>query len=187
MSQDRPKDKTQTHRVVVDRNASSKTRRYTSHPFPPYKYVPGRHPHPTRDPEGHSFGQADSTQPLSPDSWQRCESYLYAIDLFNYGYWWEAHEALEPFWRAAGRNSRAGRFLQGLIQLAGAMLKYSTGSLNAARRLGAVGCAKLRDASGVVFGLDTASLAADAESFLAGARQSPPTLRLEPYDRPNAL
>ena len=61
---------------------------------------------------------------LFPGDWQSCELYLYGIDLFNYGYWWEAHEALETVWHAAGQKSTlCGTFIQGLIQLAGAQLK----------------------------------------------------------------
>jgi len=31
--------------------------RYSSQDFPPYRYVPGLHPHPTNSPEGHSYGE----------------------------------------------------------------------------------------------------------------------------------
>ena len=33
--------------------------RYSSPDFPPYRYVPGLHPHPTNSPEGHSYGEED--------------------------------------------------------------------------------------------------------------------------------
>ncbi len=47
-------------------------------PFPPYAYLPGRYPHPTRDAEGHSFGH----QPQGPDvpdpmRWRACGDHLY--------------------------------------------------------------------------------------------------------------
>ena len=62
---------------------------------------------------------------LDPTMWYDCESYLYGVDLFNHAYWWEAHEAWEGPWRAAGRQSATGFFLQGLIQISVARLKWS--------------------------------------------------------------
>ena len=65
-------------------------------PFPAYAYHPGRTPHPTRDPEGHSYGMVhDVPQPPNPEDWRACGDYLYGVDLFNHGYYWEAHEAWE--------------------------------------------------------------------------------------------
>jgi len=41
--------------------------RYASaKPFPRYAYLPGRDPHPTRDPRGHSYGQAEHAWPYLP-------------------------------------------------------------------------------------------------------------------------
>jgi hypothetical protein len=43
---------------------------------------------------------------------------LLGVDLFNHGYYWEAHEAWEAVWNAAGRRGPVASFLKGLIQLA---------------------------------------------------------------------
>ena len=60
-------------------------------PFPPYAYLPGRNPHPVRDPEGHSYAAEPATaEPPDPADWRACEDYLYGIDLFNHGYYWES-------------------------------------------------------------------------------------------------
>src|SRR5688572_14667769 len=68
-------------------------------PFPAYSYVPGKFPHPLRDPAGHSFGQApESCQPLTPENANGHETYLWGIQLFNHGYYWEAHEVWEQVW-----------------------------------------------------------------------------------------
>ena len=79
----------------------------------------------TTDPNGHSYNDDEDYLPsFTSADWPTCEPYLYGIDLFNHGYWWEAHEALETVWLAAGQKSTlCGTFLQGLIQLAGAQLK----------------------------------------------------------------
>jgi predicted metal-dependent hydrolase len=97
-------------------------------PFPPYSYVPGRFPHPTSDPAGHSFGAA-LKHPSSPDPnhWETSRDYLYGVDLFNHGYYWEAHEVWEGLWHACGRAGLTGWFVKGLIKLAAAGVKAREG------------------------------------------------------------
>ncbi len=104
-------------------------------PLPPYSYVTGRYPHPTRDPAGHSFGHA----PLAPaaiDSgrWQASRAYLFGCDLFNYGYYWEAHEVWESLWQASGRRGMTADFLKALIKLAAAGVKSREGRAEGVRR-----------------------------------------------------
>jgi len=97
-------------------------------PFPPYTFVPGRSPHPISDPAGHSFGVAhEIPAPLDPEQWQQSQSYLYGIDLFNGGFFWESHEQWEGLWHAAGRKGSTATFLKGLIKLAAAGVKYLEG------------------------------------------------------------
>ena len=97
-------------------------------PFPPYAYIPARFPHPVRDPRGHSYGKGDQKVKL-PDSdcWQKCRPYLYGIDLFNHGYYWEAHDAWESVWLACGQKGVTADFLKGLIKLAAAGVKAREG------------------------------------------------------------
>jgi hypothetical protein len=52
---------------------------------------------------------------------------LYGLDLFNHGYYWEAHEAWEGLWHACGRRGRTADFLKGLIKLAAAGVKARAG------------------------------------------------------------
>jgi predicted metal-dependent hydrolase len=93
-------------------------------PFPPYSYVPGRFPHPHGDPEGHSYGHIHATPlPLDEQNWSDNRDYLFGIDLFNHGYYWEAHEVWEGLWMACGRRGRVATFLKGLIQLTAAGVK----------------------------------------------------------------
>src|SRR3989441_5753773 len=73
--------------------------RFTDRPFPAYRFIPGQSPHPRRDPHGHSYGQPEPTPPpFMPEEWWDSEWYLYGIDLYNYGYWWECHEVFEGLW-----------------------------------------------------------------------------------------
>jgi uncharacterized protein len=97
-------------------------------PLPPYSYVTGRFPHPTRDPGGHSFGHVPPpVEPLDPRGWRESRPYLFACDLFNHGYYWEAHEAWEGLWHACGRKGTTADFLKGLIKLAAAGVKAREG------------------------------------------------------------
>ncbi len=98
-------------------------------PFPPYAYIPGRFPHPTSDPKGHSFGINPALPPkVNPDCWQECRPYLVGIDLFNGGYFWESHVAWESLWLACGKKGVVADFLKGLIKMAAAGVKALEGT-----------------------------------------------------------
>jgi hypothetical protein len=102
--------------------------------LPSYSYVPGRSPHPFSDARGHSYGGKPAL-PAAMDAaaWQACRPYLYGIDLFNHGYYWEAHEVWEGLWKACGRRGVTADVLKGLIKLAAAGVKLREG-----RRAGVV-------------------------------------------------
>ena len=132
-------------------------RRYSSRPFPSYRFIPGLAPHPTRDLEGHSYNQESSPlKSFDPDNWHSCQEYLYGIDLFNHGYWWEAHEALEAVWVAAGRRTNTGLFVQGLIQVAVAHLKKFQGFHDVATRMAQSGLQKMMPFNQVYLGIEMA-------------------------------
>lgn len=110
--------------------------RYSSRPFPPYSYVPGSGtPHPVSDPRGHMHGvEHELPPPLDVANWRENETYLYAVDLFNHGFYWEAHEAWESLWHAAGHKGVMADFLKGLIKLAAAGVKFREGNLSGVER-----------------------------------------------------
>ncbi|WP_020674591.1 DUF309 domain-containing protein [Geopsychrobacter electrodiphilus] len=143
--------------------------RYTQRPFPAYRYLPF-HPdisHPRNDPQGHSYGAEDEYLPqFVAADWCDCEPYLYAVDLFNHGYWWEAHEAWEVVWLAAGRETLEGQFVQGLIQLAGAQLKRFTEVPRGAQVLTESGAAKLSAVQGVFLGIEVKPFVVEVERCL---------------------
>ena len=113
--------------------------RYASRSLPHYAHRPGRTPHPVTDPRGHSFGLAHpAPRPGAwtlPPGWRDCEPYLAGCDLFNLGYWWEAHEAWEEVWRSLHADAFAARFLRALIQVAAAAIQHEAGQLDGAARL----------------------------------------------------
>lgn len=58
------------------------------------------------------------------------QSIRFGIDLFNGGFYWEAHEAWESAWMALGRNGAAADTLQGLIHLAACGVKARQASVH---------------------------------------------------------
>jgi hypothetical protein len=121
-------------------------------PLPPYSYVPGHElPHPVNDPAGHLYGVQHEPPitpaelallPSEPDSRRRAlaatlaanSRWLYSLDLFNAGFYWEAHEVWESFWNALGRTTPEALFIQGLIHLAAAAVKIREGKPEGVRR-----------------------------------------------------
>jgi len=109
--------------------------RWTDRPRPPYRYQPGgNEPHPSEHPAGYLHGVADAAEALlTPDRWREQGDYLFGIDLFNEGYYWQAHEAWEGLWHQASGAQRS--FLQALILTAAARLQAEIGRAEGARKL----------------------------------------------------
>jgi len=154
-------------------------RRYSTREFPPYRHVPGSTPHPTRDPGGHSYGSDAADLPdLNTADWRGCEPYLFGIDLFNAGYWWEAHEVLEGLWHAAGIGTPAAHVLQAVIQCAAAHLKAVTGRPTGARRLFEQAHNHVLWRRDHHLGLDLIGMLADTGAFITGDTTRPAHLVL---------
>lgn len=147
--------------------------RHTRGPLPPYRFVPGRSPHPRRDPRGHGYGRPEPRSTVvDPADWVSCATYLRGVDLYNAAYWWESHEAFEALWRGAGEGPTAD-FFQGLIQVAASELKRVMDSEGAARALAGRGLARLAGAPSPFLGLDVRRFSEDVEARMAGTREEP--------------
>ncbi len=72
---------------------------------------------------------------IPPEAWAQNEDYLFGIDLYHAGCFWEAHEVWEGIWRLEQPGSPEAHFYQGLIQLAAALLKARAGQWRGVRRL----------------------------------------------------
>lgn len=72
-------------------------------------------------------GTLEPTEPLDPYAPLQSEMLLFGIDLFHHGYYWEAHEAWEALWVAAGRKGPVAELLKALIKLAAAGVKMRQG------------------------------------------------------------
>lgn len=153
--------------------------RYSTTPFPRYRYVPGMSPHPRRDPAGHSFGLPElPPPPVVPERWRECETYLYGIDLYNFAYWWECHESLESLWHVVGHETIQGQFLQGIIQVSAANLQRFRGSADAARWLALRGIERLSRAKGTYMGLEVERFAFEVRDHFEGRRDLPALISL---------
>jgi hypothetical protein len=113
--------------------------RYTAGPLPARRYLPGRGPHPSTDPA--------HEEPRSPGvPWPelgRTELFRRGVDLFNHGFFWESHEAWEALWLECPEGSALRAGLQGLIQLAAALLKEEVAIPEGARKLSRTAIEKL--------------------------------------------
>jgi hypothetical protein len=164
-----------------DHPASPVNRLLPDEPLPPYSYVTGRFPHPTRDPAGHSFGRPpDEPPPLDPARWHQSRVYLLGCDLFNHGYYWEAHETWEAAWKACGRRGTTADFLKGLIKLAAAGVKAREGRPAGVARHGARAGELFRGVRGAIggaayLGLDVEGLTAFAGRLAGGIEPAPPS------------
>ena len=153
--------------------------RYTPRPLPSYRFVPGRSPHPRRDPHGHSYRQPESKLEAFPSNrWSESDDYLYGVDLYNFGYWWESHEVFEALWHAAGHATMEGRFFRAIIQIAAAHLKRAMGRDQPALRLCRRGLDRLAEFPEVYMGLDVAAFAETVRASFSDSRGTPVPIRL---------
>lgn len=90
--------------------------------LPPYAFVPGKNPHPEKA-GGHMEEVTVEVENLTQENYLENEGYLYGIDLFNEGYFWESHVWWEALWNEAGRKGETADFLKGLIKISAAGVK----------------------------------------------------------------
>lgn len=97
--------------------------------------------------------------------------------LFHSGALYEAHEAWEEAWRAEGPGERR-ELLQGLVQVAVALLHRDRGNAIGAARVGARAVERLAALPSIVCGLDVEELRASLARALGEPPGSPrPRLR----------
>lgn len=148
--------------------------RLTARPFPASRFVPGRGPHPGRSPrDGAAHGVATD------------DDFRYGIDLYDAGFWWEAHEAWEAHWHDR-RDPHRRALAKALILLAAACLKREVGLHLASRRLARRSLDLLRNAAERAphyLELDLCATAAQLEALLQSDHQVLAPLDLARVDR----
>lgn len=135
-----------------------------SHPLPAHKHIPGQN---ARHPEdAFEWIRDQAAAEAGNEAWE------YGLRLLLEGFYWEAHEVLEPVWMAAPPNSAEKAMAQAVIQLANAALKLDMGKPKAAVRLAAMVEALAAEAAQggeVVLGVEVAGVIDAAASIKAGA------------------
>ena len=151
--------------------AADRPRLVPDAPLPPYTFVPGRAPHPVSDPAGHMHGRP-AERPPAPDPyrWQESRAYLRGVDLFNHGFYWEAHETWEGLWHACGRLGPTADFLRGLIKLAAAGVKVREGTPKGVASHAARAAAIFHNAAQRLGGVDARFFGLRIGDLLAAAR-----------------
>jgi hypothetical protein len=141
--------------------------------------VPGRTQRPERSVQTGRIQPSEERDLAISDTWSRNGSYLYGIDLYNFGYWWECHEIFEELWHLAGRKTPPARFLQALIQIAAGNLKRLLGSHDAAQNLWRRGVGGLEPFKPCYMGIDINTFAGDIQAYAENRRETPAVIRLE--------
>jgi hypothetical protein len=113
-----------------DFEAMGRPRLLPDRSFPRYAYLPGKGPHPVRDPGGHSY----RVQVVLISASLESEEFAWGQDLFNHGYYWEAHEAWEGLWQIANKGTKWRALLKGLILLSATGVKIREGKRTPAMR-----------------------------------------------------
>lgn len=72
---------------------------------------------------------------MTEANWRENAAYLYGIDLFNYQYYWEAHESWEGLWKLEDRRSDCALLLRGLIQISALCIKRRAGNARGVEKL----------------------------------------------------
>jgi predicted metal-dependent hydrolase len=97
---------------------------------------------------------------LTPEQLQSRLSELYeAIDQFNMRWYFESHETLEDLWMVTPLPERT--FMQGIIQLAAALVHYARGEQPGVLKLLDASADKLREFAPRFLGVETARLLDD--------------------------
>lgn len=93
--------------------------------LPDYVFIPGSNPHPKKD-GGHMDGEKDpEALPIDHHHPEKNECLRFALDLYNFGYYWESHVYFEALWNAHKRVGPEADFLKGMIKLGAAKVKIS--------------------------------------------------------------
>src|ERR1700722_19821858 len=153
-------------KILVAIVSASRPRWLPQKSLPPYAYLPGKNPHPVRDPAGHSYHVEPI--PVAAEASLSSDAFLWGLDLFNHGYYWEAHEAWEGLWQVADRDGTLRTLFKGLILLSAAGVKIRERKNAAAQRHAKRAAALFRQLPDRAFeralGMSPAALAECAEA-----------------------
>ncbi len=143
-------------------------------PLPSRRHIPGSGSEPDRPPLDRV--KAGTPRSMRAEIWREVPAYLYGVELYASGYFWEAHEVWEPVWLATRPSSRERHLMVALIQLANACLKLAMGQRNATLRLLQEVADRLADcapgAHDTLMGIDIDGLSGRVRTFADAVRDS---------------
>jgi hypothetical protein len=102
-------------------------------PLPEHRYLPGVN----ERPDDAFFAAVKAEVPKETKDGTSVDNiaWHYGLRLLNAGFYWEAHEVLEPVWHNAAPNSRERHLVKAVIHLANGLLKTIMGRDRAGLRL----------------------------------------------------
>jgi predicted metal-dependent hydrolase len=128
---------------------------------------------------------SDGDRHQAPPSGAGSPEYLRAIELFNAGEYFAAHEAFESLWRGSTGTERL--FYHGLTQAAVALHHLRRGNLRGARAVAERARTRLAGVPSPFRALDTVDFVEQLRRFIEDPEQAPvPRIRLavpEPTER----
>jgi len=101
--------------------------------LPTHAYIPGQNDRHAED--AFDSIRQSAVQGLEADQLAQSDAWKAGLAFLDAGYFWEAHEVLEPVWMVLPKGGVERQFVQGLIQLANGRLKMLMGRPKAALRL----------------------------------------------------
>ncbi|MCA8968406.1 MAG: hypothetical protein KDC95_01430 [Planctomycetes bacterium] len=151
--------------------------------FPAYRFVPGTGmPHPICSPAGHSYLPRNLRLPyraeFDPPRFAESTDYLFGVDCYNHGYFWEAEAAFEACVRTIEGQRDQERFFRALMQAAACHLKILVHHVDGATALGNRAALLLRAAASElgdrINGVDAKSYAKSIERYLDSVLDTDP-------------
>jgi len=103
--------------------------------FPPYSFIPTQNLNPNRV-GGYRQDIPDPiSKPINTYNFFKHQDYLFAIDLLNYGYYWESHVYFEAIWHAHKRKGEVADFCKAMVKIAAGAIKHKQGRTDSSKRL----------------------------------------------------
>lgn len=125
--------------------------------LPEQAYLPGKTTRPEED--TYDWIRDRTPEQVDESNIAGVQSWHFGLRLLCEGFYWEAHEVLEPVWMASAPNSRERYLVQAIIQIANASLKAELGKPRAAAKLVAIAEGLLgRSGYESVFGLQPSEM-----------------------------
>lgn len=140
-------------------------------PLPSYRHMPGVNVRPDEA----FFAAVKASVPAATADETGVENvaWRYGLRLLNAGFYWEAHEVLEPVWLNAAPNSRERHLVQAVIHLANGLLKQAMDRPGARLRLSELCRGAFADAfpsgSGRLMGIDYADAVSAVDALTRGS------------------